>query len=305
MGVPTALEMLGMLHLTSPPHCWYWPTRTPTRLWLVSPRPVTALLSGLPDGFTAVDSRAGGRALDFIRGNLFDHRLMRVVPTVQPGPDNDLVEFLDHQVRRLVTDERARAYVFGQRWGPERSTRDKVFGFLPGNGVHDVHMNQGNSGRFVADDGVWQDGALLLRLPEPDRWIAIFLAFQSQAWHTDDSTGHALRRPAVGDAAMRIVAALVNPVGPAPENETVTLLNIGPEPVDLHGWALVDRLARRQPLTGVVPAGAAVRVGVVAPLQLGNSGGTLILLDPIGLKVDGVSYTGDQAVREGWTVVFA
>jgi len=28
------------------------------------------------------------------------------------------------------------------------------------------------------------------------------------------------------------------------------------------------------------------------------------LLDPDGLKVDGVSYTREQAKREGWLVVF-
>ncbi|HEY8720391.1 DUF2278 family protein [Pengzhenrongella sp.] len=91
------------------------------------------------------------------------------------------------------------------------ATPDKVFGFLPGNGVHDVHMNQGNGGSFGRDDGVWQDGGLLLHLVTEQRWVAIFLAFQSQAWHTDDVTGHALGgsppRPAPGDASVRIVAA--------------------------------------------------------------------------------------------------
>ena len=76
--------------------------------------------------------------------------------------------------------------------GPRRQRADKVFGFRPGNGVHDIHMNQGNSARFRQDDGVWQDGGLLLRFPGEDRWVAIFLAFQSQAWHTDDTTGHAI-----------------------------------------------------------------------------------------------------------------
>ena len=87
-------------------------------------------------------------------------------------------------------------YAFGQRWGPEDGTRDKIFGFLPGNGIHDIHMNQGNSGRFVGDDGVWQDGGLLVHFPSVDRWTAIFLKFQSQSWHTDDVTGHTIATPA-------------------------------------------------------------------------------------------------------------
>jgi hypothetical protein len=38
-------------------------------------------------------------------------------------------------------------------------------------------------------------------------------------------------------------------------------------------------------------------------MALGNSGGTISLLDASGAKVDGVAYTSAQA-REGWTVVF-
>ncbi|MFD0743486.1 DUF2278 family protein [Phytohabitans flavus] len=268
--------------------------------------PVTAGLDGLPDGFTPLPSSAGGLALDFIRAGLFDPRRMRVVPTTAPGPDNDLGEFLDHYVRRLIDADGGRAYVFGQRWGPERDTADKIFGFRPGNGVHDVHMNQGNSGRFTSDNGVWQDGALVLRVPESDRWVAFFLAFQSQAWHTDDSTGHPIVEPAkpTRDISVRIVAALVNPVGGAPERETVTLLNASPASVRLDGWALVDRFAHRQPLTGTIAPGAALNVVVALPVQLGNKGGTITLLDSGGLKVDGVAYTAEQAGREGWTIIF-
>jgi hypothetical protein len=37
---------------------------------------------------------------------------------------------------------------------------------------------------------------------------------------------------------------------------------------------------------------------------LGNRGGTLTLLDPTGLKIDGISYTKEQAAEEGFTLVF-
>lgn len=40
-------------------------------------------------------------------------------------------------------------------------------------------MNQGSGGRFRDDDGVRQDGGLILRFPAESRWVAIFLAFQS------------------------------------------------------------------------------------------------------------------------------
>ena len=70
------------------------------------------------------------------------------------------------------------------------ATKDKYFGFLPGNGIHDIHMNQGNVGQFMQDDGVYQDGGLLIHFPDQQEWVAAFLKFQSQAWHTDDTTGH-------------------------------------------------------------------------------------------------------------------
>ncbi|GAA4879597.1 YukJ family protein [Kitasatospora terrestris] len=154
--------------------------------------PVTALLPATAAGWRALPSRQGGAALDFVRGKLFERSAMRTLPPDRPGADNDLPDLLDRQVLRAIEDPAAVLYVFGQRWPAEPGEPDKVFGFEPGNGVHDVHMNQGNSGRFRGDDGVWQDGALLIRLPSESRWVGVFLAFQSQAWHTDDRTGHAL-----------------------------------------------------------------------------------------------------------------
>lgn len=278
--------------------------------------PLVQALPDLPDGFTAVPSRPGGLAVDYIRGNLFDRRAMRALPATAPGPDNDLADKLDHYVSRAAADPAARVYAFGERWGPEVGRPDKIFGFSPGNGVHDIHMNQGNTGRFRRDDGVWQDGGLLLHYPGADQWVAIFLAFQSQAWHTDDQTGHTVPDlpdpgpapvpgPAEPDHLVRIVAALVNPVGPAPERETVTLINAGAQALDLDGWALLDRLKQRMPLDPItLPAGETTRIRLRSPIQLGNQGGLLTLLNPAGLKVDGVAYTQQQAKAEGWTVVF-
>ena len=105
--------------------------------------PVVQGLPGLADGFSLLPSTPGGLALDFIRANLFDRTTMRPVPATAPGPDNDLADKLDHFVERAAADPAARIYAFGQRWGPEAATRDKVFGFLPGNGVHDIHHEPG------------------------------------------------------------------------------------------------------------------------------------------------------------------
>lgn len=147
-------------------------------------------IAALPVGWNRLDSRPGGPALDFIRANLFDSDAMAVLPFSVPGPDNDLNEKLDDHIQRALGDESAVIYAFGERWGPENKKKDKIFGFAPGNGVHDIHMNQGNEGSFINDDGIYQDGALLTHFPADDQWVGVFLKFQSQSWHTDDATGH-------------------------------------------------------------------------------------------------------------------
>jgi uncharacterized protein YukJ len=282
-------------------------------LFLVDDRfqhPLTAGLPGLPHGFTELQREPGSLALDFIRGNLFDRLRLRPLPPNLPGPDNDLSDRVEHFVARASQEDDSEVYAFGERWGPEEDKPDKIFGFLPGNGIHDIHMNQGNDPQFAHDDGVWQDGALVFRFPSTDQWVALFLAFQSQAWHTDDNTGHAISEPghvpgpAEPDRVVRIVGALVNPIGPAPEAESITLLNASPEPVELAAWEIADRLKNKQSLTGTIAAGVTLTVPVQLPVQLGNRGGIITLLDDQGLKVDGVSYTEQQAQREGWTLVF-
>jgi uncharacterized protein YukJ len=280
--------------------------------------PILTELRLLPAGFTPLQSQPGGVAVDFIRGNFFEPRDMRALPFNVPGPDNDLNERIDAVLSRALADEEALVYAFGQRWGPEANKKDKYFGFLPGNGIHDIHMNQGNIGQFSQDNGVWQDGAMLVQFPAsdgvPEQWVGVFLAFQSQAWHTDDVTGHAISDAPVGedpggpiagttDAVVYIAGALVNPVGPAPERETVTLLNRSPNTIDLTGWALANRNKAKHTLSGSLPAGQTLVVVMPQQVPLSNDGGIITLLDAAGLKVHGVSYTKADA-KEGWTVVF-
>ncbi|MCK9896066.1 DUF2278 family protein [Frankia sp. AgB32] len=280
--------------------------------------PVLERLKTLDDGFTVLENKPGGLALDFIRGSLFDRRSLRSLPADKPGQDNDLADVLDHYVQRAEAEQDSRVYVFGERWPTEPHTPDKIFGFKPGNGVHDIHMNQGNAilTRFVKDDGVWQDGALLFHFPAADRWVAVFLAFQSQTWHTDDTSGHALptvppARPGghpaseEPDQRLRIAAALINPAAAAPGRESVTVINTMAESVNLAGWKIADRDRHRLALPAeALAAGDAIRIQLSPPLALGNHGGTITLLDPAGLKVDGVAYTSADAAEEGITMVF-
>lgn len=270
--------------------------------------PITRGLVSLGFGFNKLDSKPGGLALDFIRGNLFDVSDMKPLPFNVPGPDNDLDDLIGVYIRRAIASNEAVLYAFGERWGPEKDTPDKIFQFRPGNGIHDIHMNQGNSDQFRGDDGVWQDGGLLIDFPTRNQWVAVFLAFQSQAFHTDDVTGHRLDDVALPPrtAGVRIIAALVNPLGEDPGKESVTLMNTSPEQVDLSGWAIADQFKRKHSLNGISLAPGAVFTVQLTKndIQLPNDGGIITLLDSKGIKIDGVSYTKNDAQKQGQTIMF-
>ncbi len=279
-------------------------------------------------GLTGVAFKPGGVALDFIRGNLFNPGDMRQLPISATGPDNDLNEKIGQYVQRAMSDENSEIYALGATWGPE-TKQDQYFHFAPGRGIHDIHMNQGNPpGPFEGDNGPWQDGGLFFHFPDEKQWVAMFMCFKTQGWHTDDSTGNVLPgtgggppsdsapAPSPGppspnnpptvdrpDGQVRIAAAYVNDTV-TPEHETVTLVNTTHQPVDLTGWKLLDKLKAATPLGGVLASGEAVRVAVKAPMTLSNKGGIISVINANGLKVDGVSYTKEQASQPGRTLVF-
>lgn len=274
---------------------------------------ITSELPALPFGFTPLASKPDGQALDFIRSNLFDRGDMVPLAFDIPGRDNDLNEKLDFYIRRAMDTDDAVLYAFGERWGPEPGKTDKIYGFEPGNGIHDIHMNQGNSGRFTEDDGVYQDGGLLIHFPSEDRWIAVFLAFQSQSWHTDDQSGHAIagpgeepvpdtgETPVPVEGGIRIAGAVVLPEGGG--SETVTLLNASNHTVDLTGWAIANKAKQGFKLQAVIRSGQFMTIAVTKPGFLREKGDIITLLDRKGLKVTGVSYTRRQ-VKPGWTILF-
>jgi uncharacterized protein YukJ len=271
---------------------------------VVSPfaHPLADRAAALEDGWHPLDAPGpdtGG--LDLVRGNLCSPDQFRPLPISGSGTDDDLNDLFDFHLGGLAGDAGARVCAFGQAWGPD--VRDPYFGFDPGQGVHDIHQNQGNVGKFTSDDGVWQDGGLVVEAG--GAWTAILLRFQSQAWHTDDQTGHAIAdAPAGGDdPAVVICAAVVNPPGPAPERESVLLLNRTYAPLDLHGWRIATD-AGATVLDGTVAAAATLAVEMAPTAPLSNKGGRISLLDPAGLKVHGVAYTAAQAAREDRLISF-
>lgn len=281
--------------------------------------PLTTPLVALGDGHHNLESKPGGAALDFVRGNLGIKRAdFLPLPLSVPGEDNDLNDKIDHYVQRAMSDSAARVYAFGSFF-KNPGVKDTYFGFKPTQGIHDIHFNQGNSGEFKKDNGIWQDGALLFHFPAENRWIAIFLGFQTQSWQVDEQGNPAgvvppqpVPVPVPGPVPVpvpeiseriRIIAAVANSKG-AVEVETVTLVNASPDDVDLTGWKLTDRNKNAFVLAGPLASGDAVRVKIGPAMQLSNKGGSITLLDSAGKVVDGVSYTKEQASKPGWSIVF-
>ncbi len=281
--------------------------------------PLTRMLPRLSPGFHRLESCPGRLALDYIRYNLVDRDQFLTLPCEGPLCGADLNEVLDGVLLSAMHDPDAWVYVYGEPW--EAQATDRVFRFSPSLGMHDIHMNQGNGPNHYEQDGVWQDGAVFIHHPQSNLWKAIFLKFQSQSWHTDDATGHALSPPKSyngepypvdrngvprPDGMVRIISAMVaRQNGKGPErHESVTLLNVCPFPVDLTGWSITNQNKQRLKLRGRLEAGEAREFHLGASVPLGDQGGIITLVNRDGFKVHGVSYTAEQACRDGWRLVF-
>jgi len=269
--------------------------------------PSLEALEGLALGFHSLDSEPGGMAVDYIRGNYFQKDQMKPLPADKAGPDNDLFERIGDYIQRAMVLPNTLVYAFGEPWFNPNQPNSR-FGFRPDRGIHDIHMNQGSEQQYGHSNGVWQDGALFFHFVDTDRWVGLFLAFQSQCWHSDDQTGHAIPNRCTQadtvEALVRVVAATVNPSGGDSGAETVFLLNTANNDIDLSGWSLADKMKRKEPLSGVIKGNDMRKIVLSGDhALLGNSGGLITVLDDEGLKVHGVSYTGKD-VRSGETLVF-
>ncbi|OJJ99000.1 hypothetical protein ASPACDRAFT_61671 [Aspergillus aculeatus ATCC 16872] len=267
--------------------------------------PIAGKLANLDFGFHPIKQvdELDGQGLDYIRGVLFNSKDGRVLPHDIPGDNNDIIDVLEPEVRKAI-EHRATIYLFGSMF----SSRD---------GIHNVHMNQGNIPNFRKDDGVFQDGGLLIQYG--DHWTGVFLAFASQAVHTDDE-GHALKDPLVTWAhvlapevvenSVAITEALVNPRGAddraARTKESITLGNLTNHKVSLESWSFLNSSGQTQNLPrNAALAPRAMRKFEVPNCPLSNSGDTITLLNEKGLRVDGVSYGRRQGQQEGRSIVFA
>ncbi len=156
--------------------------------------PEEAGLLALSTGMTALKSVAGGLALDFVRSTvagqpMITRQQMTLLPqAVSRGSEEERMmnraraSALQNAVVTLlnmtIAEKDGTIYAFGSSYADSGRV----------DGIHDIHMNQGNPvNNHGSDNGVWQDGALLIHLPSKGTWTAVFIAFQTQSWTTDDA----------------------------------------------------------------------------------------------------------------------
>jgi uncharacterized protein YukJ len=156
--------------------------------------PDQAGLLALPTGMTALKSAPGGLALDYVRSTVNGQPMitlqqMTLLPQlVSKGSEDERMmnrvraSALQNAVVTLlnmtIADKDGTIYAFGSAYADSGRV----------DGIHDIHMNQGNPvNNHGGDNGVWQDGALLIHLPSKATWTAVFIAFQTQSWNTDSA----------------------------------------------------------------------------------------------------------------------
>ncbi len=142
--------------------------------------PDQAALEALPIGVTVLAGRDANPAIDYLRSRangapLVTRDEMTSLPlpgkTASQNLQNAVVQFLN----QAIADRNGTIYAFGAQ-------------YTSGQGIHDIHMNQGNpAGDHSQDNGVWQDGLLLFSMPDASQWAAAYIAFQEQVWSTDTS----------------------------------------------------------------------------------------------------------------------
>ena len=277
--------------------------------WVVDPlagHPLLASLFAQASGFSSVAQNAA-HALDYVKAPLFDWALGRLLPPSGNASSDDLQDLLS-----LYLDQCKNAggeiYAFGAKFDRNlHKPIDLEFGNIDGlHGMHDIHLNQGNVGAHSEDNGTFHDGGLILAFP--DRYLGLFLGFQTQRVPTDAAGNAAPGAKAISQilaggaptptaqSAVYIERALINPSGADPGREIVVLANLTTTTQALTNWRLVDKNARATPVNTTLGPGQSVLITLDGNgAQLGNQGGNLILQDHHNVQVDVVTYTAGDA----------
>ncbi len=154
--------------------------------------PVLALMLNCDTGFTPGANMVDGLRLDFLRYNpkLVSLADMAVVPPCdENGNLNSLNGDIDPWIQKAMNNNNAEVFAFGSGWDDAAAHGNlglqSVYNPSQSLGIHDIHMNQGDTGSEARFNGIWQDGALFIRFIDTNQWVAMFFRFQNQSTDTD------------------------------------------------------------------------------------------------------------------------
>ncbi len=300
--------------------------------WVVDPlasHPLLASLPARPSGFSSV-ARKADEALDYVKAPLFDWAHGRLLPPSGNASSDDLQDLLSLYLDQCK-NANGEIYAFGAKFDKNlHKPIDAEFGNTDGlHGIHDIHMNQGNVGAHAGDNGVFHDGGLILAFP--DRYLGLFLGFQTQRIPTDTAgnaapgataisqilaavpappspVGGPTPLPPVGPptpvpppvmSTVYIERALINPTGNDEGREVVVLSSLATTAQTLSNWRLVDKNERVTPINTTIGPGQSVLIALDGKgVQLGNQGGNLILQDNHNAQVDAVTYSNEDSTQQ-------
>ena len=156
--------------------------------------PVTAKMLQAQVGFTPKSSLPKELCLDYPRyqPQLFDLTKMTVVPPKDVnGNHQDLNDKIDPWVQKAKNNPDAEVFAFGSGWDDNapgsHPDQNHYFNPEPKLGIHDIHMNQGDTGQEAHSNGTFQDGGLFIHFKQQDQWVALFFRFQNQSTSTDNN----------------------------------------------------------------------------------------------------------------------
>ncbi len=131
--------------------------------------PLLDTLVAAADGFTAAGELPQLLHLDYLRYQpaLFPIDQMKPIPPKGiSGGGGNLNEEIDPWIQKAMNNPAARLFAFGSSWDDSTSSQSDPTVYWtpnPSLGIHDIHMNQGDSGSEAKNNGSWQDGALFLQ----------------------------------------------------------------------------------------------------------------------------------------------
>jgi uncharacterized protein YukJ len=284
--------------------------------------PIIPSILGRPEGLSSVERSYNGGALDFQRGALFDPRAMRVLPMEGDGEGADTLTHRLTALLQVAKSQGADVFFYGNAFAKDNPHQtDAAFGYTPDTpfGVDNIHMTQGDPkaiDQHVHENGTWHDGACFIWDGQARRMTGAFLAFQTQAWHTNDkgevlfgSTGSEAPQYDFANGLgaplpLPVRAAELTSVHRAPDGTAALIVaNMSNASIDLSGWSVLAQAEKTIALpAGSLAPGQPLSVALAAGV-LDDSGGVLVLMNDANLRVDAVAYLGGDPTS-GWSASF-